>query len=321
MWPCEAAGVMMIRPSLATLRTRSAPPTCDLAGPGAARTRPNEPTLPPAASKLTPEGDRILAWATEGRRAAALVACLFNYMAGSPQRPKFVDADMMRYWLRMNPCASKLLRPITTMFMVASIAGAAVAVADPYKDALAAWTRGEYATAYRLWEPLADQGDPDAQFYLGFMNEYGQGVARNDGEAIRWYRKAADQDHAFAQFRLGDLYSSGEGPPRSDSEAAQWYRLAADQGLGGAQFNLGMMYAKGKGVPQDRVLAHMWLNLVVSELPPLGIQQRNTTIDALDLVASQMSPSQVAEAQQLAFQWLTEQRQLLHQKSVAAMFP
>ena len=220
----------------------------------------------------------------------------------------------------MNPHASKLLRPITTMFMVTSIVGTAVAAAEPYKDALAAWRRGEYATAYRLWQPLADEGDPDAQFYVGFMNEYGQGVARNGLEAIRWYRKAADQDHAFAQFRLGDLYSSGEVSPPNDSEAAQWYRLAADHGLGGAQFNLGMMYAKGQGVPQDRVLAHMWLNVVVSELPALGQQQRNTTVDALDLVAAQMTPSQLAEARLLAFQWLTEHRRRLQQKSLAATF-
>jgi hypothetical protein len=76
----------------------------------------------------------------------------------------------------MNPHASKLLRPITIMFIVTSIVGTAVAAAEPYKDALAAWRRGEYATAYRLWQPLADEGDPDAQFYLGFMNEYGLGV-------------------------------------------------------------------------------------------------------------------------------------------------
>jgi TPR repeat protein len=227
---------------------------------------------------------------------------------------------MMANRLTMNPYAIKLLRPITTMFMVTSIVGTTVAVAEPYKDALAAWRSGEYATAYRLWEPLADQGNPDAQFYLGFMNEYGQGVARNSLEAIRWYRKAADQDHAFAQFRLGDLYSSGEGSPPNDSEAAQWYRLAADQGLGGAQFDLGMMYAKGKGVPQDLVVAHMWLNLVVSELPPLGKQQRNTTVDALNLVAAQMSPSQVAEAQESAFQWLTEHRHRLQQKALRQRF-
>ena len=202
--------------------------------------------------------------------------------------------------------------------MLALIAGAAVA--GPYEDALAAWRRGEYAAAYRLWGPIGDQGDPDAQFYLGFMNEYGQGVSRNDAEAIRWYRKAADQDHALAQLRLGDLHSNGEGSPREEIEAAKWYRLAADQGLGAAQFRLGMLYAEGKGVPQDRVLAHMWLNLVVSELPALGKQQRNATVDALDVVASQMTPSQVAEAQQLAYQWLTEHRQLLQQKNLVASF-
>jgi len=130
------------------------------------------------------------------------------------------------------------------MLTLASIAGPAVA--GPYEDALAAWRRGDYATAYRLWGPVADQGDPDAQFYLGFINEYGQGVPRNDVEANRWYRKAADQDHALAQFTLGNLYANGEGSPRSDSEAARWYRLAADQGLAGAQFNLGMMYAEVK---------------------------------------------------------------------------
>jgi hypothetical protein len=53
-------------------------------------------------------------------------------------------------------------------------------------------------------------------------------------------------------------------------------RLSADQGLAGAQFNLGIMYTEGKGVPQDHVLAHMWLDLVVSELPPSGKDQRNS---------------------------------------------
>jgi uncharacterized protein len=197
--------------------------------------------------------------------------------------------------------------------MLAPIAGAAGA--GPYDDALAAWRRGEYATAYRLWGPIADQGAPDAQFYLGFMNEYGQGVPRNDEKAIKWYREAADQDHAVAQFSLGIMYANGEGVPQSDSEAAQWYRLAADHGLAGAQFNLGIMYAEGKGVPQDRVLAHMWLDLVVSELPLFGKHQRNTTVDALDLVVSKMSPSQVAEALQLALEWMTERRHLVQQKS------
>jgi uncharacterized protein len=89
---------------------------------------------------------------------------------------------------------------------------------------LAAWRKGEYATAYRLWGPIADGGDPDALFYLGYMNEYGQGVPRNSAEAIKWYRKAADQQHAVAQFSLGSIYANGEGEPHNYAEAAQWYR-------------------------------------------------------------------------------------------------
>jgi uncharacterized protein len=77
------------------------------------------------------------------------------------------------------------------------------------------------------------------------------------------------------------------------------------------------MYTEGKGVPQDHVLAHMWLDLVVSELPPLGKEQRNITVDALHLVASKMSLSQVAEARQLAFEWMIERRHRALQKNFA----
>jgi len=214
----------------------------------------------------------------------------------------------------MRPFAY-LLHAITTILLLAPIAAAAGG--GPYDQALAAWRRGEYATAYRLWLPIADEGDPDAQFYLGYMSEYGQGAPRNSMEAIKWYRKAADQEHAVAQFSLGMMYANGEGVPASDTEAAQWYRLAADQGLAGAQFDLGTLYAEGRGVPQDDVLAYMWLELVASQLAK---HQRNSTIDALDLVASKMTLTQVAEARQLALEWTIERRQRAQQRSFAMKF-
>ena len=92
------------------------------------------------------------------------------------------------------------------------------------------------------------------------------------------------------------------------AEAPLWYRLAANHGLAGAQFNLGMMYAEGQGVSQDYVQAHMWLNLAASQFPALGKDQRNTTVDARDRVASKMTPPQIAEAQELAFEWMAEYR-------------
>ena len=80
------------------------------------------------------------------------------------------------------------------------------------------------------------------------------------------------------------------------------------------------MYAEGKGVPRDHVLAYMWLNLIVSQLPPLGKDQQNAIVDALNLVMSEMSPSQVAEALQLEREWMTERRHGALQKSFAITF-
>ena len=182
------------------------------------------------------------------------------------------------------------------------------ATAGPLVDAVAAYQRGDYATALRLWHPLAEQGDADAQFHLGVMYESGQGVLRNDAEAIKWYRKAAEQDDAVAQFNLGIMYTKGEGVSPNHAEAALWYRLAADHGLAGAQFNLGMMSAEGQGVSQDYVQADMWLTLATSQLPALGKDQRNTTVDARDRVASKMTPPQLVEAQELVFEWTIEHR-------------
>jgi len=189
---------------------------------------------------------------------------------------------------------------------VVLVAIGGVATAGPLEDAVATYQRGDDATALSHWHPLAEQGDADAQFRLGVMYESGQGVPRSDAEAIKWYRKAAEQDDAVAQFNLGIMYAKGVSP--NHAEAALWYRRAADYGLAGAQFNLGMMYGGGEGVPQDYVQAHMWLNLAASQLPALGKDQRNTTVDARDCVESKMTPQQIGEAQELAFEWTIEHR-------------
>ena len=92
-------------------------------------------------------------------------------------------------------------------------------------EGLAAAERGEYATALREWQPLAEAGDARAQYGLGLM------------------------------------YATGQGVPKSDVEAVKWYRLAADQGRANAQNNLGAMYADGHGVTANKVIAYVLFNL------------------------------------------------------------
>jgi TPR repeat protein len=51
---------------------------------------------------------------------------------------------------------------------------------------------------------------------------------------MKWYRLAADQGNADAQFYLGLLYDNGKGVPQDYAEAVKWLRKAADQGLADA---------------------------------------------------------------------------------------
>ena len=141
-------------------------------------------------------------------------------------------------------------------------------------------------------------------FNLGVMYHTGQGVPQDYALAIKWYRLAADQGNAGAQYNLGVMYDKGRGVPQDYVQAVKWYRLAADQGIADAQYNLGNMYRQGQGVPQDDVQAHMWLNLAAAqgEADVAKFSAKNR-----DLVAEQMTPKQIAQAQELARNWKPKQ--------------
>ncbi len=170
-----------------------------------------------------------------------------------------------------------------------------------FQASLAAYDRGDYATAAREFRPLAEQGFTEVQFILGTMYYIGQGVPQDYAEAVKWFQLAAKQGDAGAQFGLGGMFYHGQGVPQDYAAAVKWYRLAAKQGVASAQFGLGAMYHNGQGVPQDYVHAHKWFNLAASQLPPgpdhdLAVKNREN-------VAAKMTPAQVAEAQRLAREW------------------
>jgi TPR repeat protein len=130
-------------------------------------------------------------------------------------------------------------------FVLLSLGIAAPAAAGPIEDGSAAESRGDYATAMRLWQPLADEGNADAQNRLAVMYQLGRGVPQNYALAVNWYRKAADQGYVPAQYNLGIMYQRGRGVPQDYAAAVSWYRKAADQGHVGAQINLGFMHEDG----------------------------------------------------------------------------
>ena len=107
--------------------------------------------------------------------------------------------------------------------------------------------------------------------------------------------KAAAQGFEGAQFNLGLRYYTGQRVPQDYTKALYWFSKAAEQGFAKAQYNLGAMYANGQGVPQDYIQAAKWSILVKTG--------GNKNAKLLSLFESEMTPTQIAEAQRLANQW------------------
>jgi len=78
-------------------------------------------------------------------------------------------------------------------------------------------------------------------------------------------RKLAGQGDADAQWQIGVRYHNGEGVPRDDVQAMQWFLRAAEQGHVTAQATLGAYYWAGRGVPQDLSKAYFWSALALAE--------------------------------------------------------
>jgi TPR repeat protein len=103
------------------------------------------------------------------------------------------------------------------------------ALAD-FQAGCSAFDRGDYAAAREQWAPLADQGDPKAQFRLGCLYAFGQGVSKDYAFAFRLYRLAAKQGDADAQNNLGGMYAEGMGVSPDPVQAYMWFDLAAEHG-------------------------------------------------------------------------------------------
>jgi TPR repeat protein len=154
-----------------------------------------------------------------------------------------------------------------TIFAVLFVLALTAPVRAGFDEGVAAIERGDYAVALRELRPLAEQG------------------------------------HARSQFRLGRMYRAGVGVPRDAAEAAKWSHRAAEQGDPLAQYDLGMFYATGQGVSQDFVQAHVWFNLAaMKDEAALRVSKR--AAKARELIAKEMTPTDVSMAQRLAREWL-----------------
>lgn len=152
------------------------------------------------------------------------------------------------------------MRSLIGLCLLLLFAVAGPAFAAPLDDANAAYQRGDYATAEKILLPMAEAGNP------------------------------------YAQYRLGMVYAEATGEMRSTAEAAKWYESAALQGQPFAQYKLGILYVKGDGVPKDFVLAYMWFSISAGHM----LSSASEAARQRDMLAQRMTSTQVADAKKLA---------------------
>jgi S1-C subfamily serine protease len=121
-------------------------------------------------------------------------------------------------------------RPFLAVALIAAfvLAGTAAEAAS-LKEGRQYYVANEYDKAFVEIEPLAEDGEAQAQYILGVMYLKGQYVTTDSTSAAQWFRKAADQGHAISQINLAILYARGDGIERSLDEAYFWSRLARRQ--------------------------------------------------------------------------------------------
>ena len=61
------------------------------------------------------------------------------------------------------------IRKIITGLTLSLLLGNGVAVAAVFDKGINAYDSGDYKTALAEWTPLAEQGDAEVQYYLGYM--------------------------------------------------------------------------------------------------------------------------------------------------------
>jgi len=143
-------------------------------------------------------------------------------------------------------------------------AQAATTGSDAFDRGRAKFKAGKYRSAFKLLEPFAEQGNADAQLYLGRMYASGRLAELDGAEAAHWFRKAADQGNPEAQYSLGRLYLAGWGVPANAKTALAWLWKSGRQDYLKAQLLLGQLLSEGKRVPRDLGAARLWYSQAAS---------------------------------------------------------
>jgi hypothetical protein len=140
----------------------------------------------------------------------------------------------------------------------------------------------------RSWAPLEKGTDIAWQAY----------VTGDFPRAVPIFARLAELGHPVAEWLMGNVYFFGQGLPKDYAKAHAMFEAAAAQGYFAAFAPTAQMYLQGLGVPADPSKAYYWFNIAAAQLPDSA--ERTQLMERREAVAAQMTPAQVEAAQKRA---------------------
>ncbi|WP_374594074.1 tetratricopeptide repeat protein [Sphingosinicella sp.] len=153
-----------------------------------------------------------------------------------------------------TPLAIALLLALLLALAAPSFAGTGGWAAARLEGAMSAYHTGDYRTARRGFQRLAEHGSAIAETMLGVMYAKGRGVRENHAVAAGWFHRAASRGYGPAQIALSDAFARGHGVGR-DTGGAYFWALAATIGGDRSAEASGRVRLKALGKflsPEDR---------------------------------------------------------------------
>jgi TPR repeat protein len=128
------------------------------------------------------------------------------------------------------------------------------------------------AQALGWFRKAAEAGYDPALVDVGWHAERGRGTAKNEVQAVAWYRKAAEASVPSGMRNLAVMYRDGRGGlEKDDAQALVWLRKAADAGFASVLYDIGWHYETGRGVPKDDAQAVVWYRKAAEAAVPIGM--------------------------------------------------
>ena len=180
------------------------------------------------------------------------------------------------------PSAPTILLVAITALLIVSVQEYRWQTAKPSQTTLEfaehAFQSGDNQTALKIFAELANKNDPNAEYWLGHMNEIGLGIPRDATKAIAFYKKAAGQNIVAAEARLGEIYLNGNLVPPDFGEARSYLEQAAYHADPRAAMLLGQMYRAGIGTAVDQKQAYAWSEVASIEGSEFAKRERDSSL-------------------------------------------